>query len=316
MEQPIQILPSQQIDQQKWNQCINQSKHALIYADYRFLNALCDNWSGLIVGDYESVMPLPWRKKWGIRYLYAPPFIQQLGFYGNLNSLNMPAIWKSIFSFAKFGDLFFNFQNKELLNEFAFTEKTNFILNLDAPYPSIHSEYTQDLIKNLQKSEKRVLLYVNDLRLEESIHLFQTQYQERFPQFHKVIYTNFLDVCMALSNTNNCISRSVFTENGNEILATAVLLKNSNRLSLIMNATTQTGRTLAANHFLIDQIIQEFSEEKILFDFEGSELKGVKEFYASFHPVNQPYFQVSYNRLPSILNWIRNNFFVPTNQST
>lgn len=313
MELAIQILSSQQIDQQKWNQCINQSNFGLIYADYSFLNALCDNWSGLIVGDYESVMPLPWRKKFGIKYLYAPAFIQQLGFYGNLHSLNIPAIWKSIFSFAKFGDLFFNFQNKVLLNEIAFIEKTNFVLNLDSPYPSIHSAYTHDLIKNLQKSEKRVLLYVNDLILEESIRLFQTQYEERFPHYHKKIYNNFLHVCIELSRSHNCITRSVFTENGNEILATAVLLKTSNRLTLIMNATTLTGRTLAANHFLIDQIIQEFSEEKLLFDFEGSELKGIKEFYASFHPENQPYFQVHYNRLPSLLNWIRNKFLITKN---
>jgi hypothetical protein len=67
---------------------------------------------------------------------------------------------------------------------------------------------------------------------------------------------------------------------------------------------------MAANHFLLDQIIQEFSEENLIFDFEGSERKGIKEFYQSFHPENQPYFQVSFNQLPYWQKWIRQKFFI------
>lgn len=309
MEKNIQIIEAHLINAEKWNRCIAESSNALIYADYRLLNALCDNWSGLIVGDYETILPLPWRKKFGIRYLYAPAFLQQLGFFGNLSCLDVQSIWKSVFGFVKYGDLFFNYQNKELLNNVSYTQKTNFILNLVSSYPTIHSGYTHDLIKNLQKSEKQILLYSNDLLIEKSIQLFQSQYQERFPQYSNQVFNRFSDACLAFSMTDNCITRTVFTEDGNELLSTAVLLKNHNRLSLVMNATTQKGRTFAANHFLLDQIIQEFCEENLLFDFEGSERKGIKEFYQSFHPVNQPYFQVSFNLLPLWLNWIRNRFF-------
>lgn len=313
MEKNIEIIHSHLIDSEKWNRCIAGSRNALIYADSRMLDALCDNWSALIVGNYETVLPLPWRRKFGIRYLYAPAFIQQLGFFGDLSSLNMQAIWKIVFGFAKYGDIFFNYQNKELLQNSSYTEKTNFVLDLATTYPSIHAAYSHDLIKNLQKSDKQQLLYSNESLFEKSIQLFQTQYQERFPQYNSITYNRFQELCLAFEKTGNCITRTAFDETGNEILATAILLKNNNRLSLLMNATTNIGRALAANHFLLDQIIQEFSEENILFDFEGSERKGIKEFYQSFHPDNQPYFHVSFNKLPSLINLIKNKFFTKNN---
>jgi hypothetical protein len=69
-----------------------------------------------------------------------------------------------------------------------------------------------------------------------------------------------------------------------------------------MNTTTTPGRKLKANHFLINNIIKEFSQTNLLFDFEGSDLAGVKEFYQNFGPVNQPYFHYHFNFLPFPLN--------------
>jgi hypothetical protein len=146
------------------------------------------------------------------------------------------------------------------------------------------------------------------LLIDQCTQLYQSQYQARFPQYSNQDYYHFLKVCQAFSMTGNCITRTVIAENSDEIISSAVLLKNHNRLYLLMNATTQKGRSMAANHFLIDQIIQEFSEENLVFDFEGSERKGIREFYQSFHPENQPYFQVSFNKLPTWQNWIIHTF--------
>jgi hypothetical protein len=186
-------------------------------------------------------------------------------------------------------------------------EKTNFIINLSAPYPSIHASYTNDLLKNLQKSEKQQQHYSKDLTIEKSIQLFQMLYRERFPQYHQTDFQHFLSLCLQLSATENCFTRTVLLND--EMLSTAVILKTENRLFLIMNATTPNGRSVASNHYLIDQVIQEFSEENFVFDFEGSEQKGIKAFYQSFHPINQPYFQVHINQLPAWVNWFKERFF-------
>src|SRR4051812_44510423 len=80
------IIPSQEINAGKWNNCIINSGANRIYAKHIYLQHLADNWCGLVMNDYAAVMPIVWRYKWGIRYAYDAPFIQQLGLFGTYNS--------------------------------------------------------------------------------------------------------------------------------------------------------------------------------------------------------------------------------------
>ena len=47
--------------------------------------------------------------------------------------------------------------------------------------------------------------------------------------------------------------------------------------------------------YLIDSFIKINSNKKIIFDFEGSNIKGVKNFYSGFGSKNNPYFLVKSN---------------------
>ncbi|MDE3144726.1 MAG: hypothetical protein KGL19_11265, partial [Bacteroidota bacterium] len=83
-----------------------------------------------------------------------------------------------------------------------------------------------------------------------------------------------------------------------EILSAAILFSDNRRICNIINATTDEGKKMNANHFLIDNIIQEFAGKNLLFDFEGSNIAGVQNFYEMFGSLNQPYFHWHYNNLP------------------
>ena len=58
------------IDKQKWDECILKSHNGLIYSTAAYLDSMAGSWDALILNDYEAVMPLPWRKKFGIQYIY------------------------------------------------------------------------------------------------------------------------------------------------------------------------------------------------------------------------------------------------------
>src|SRR6266550_2768979 len=67
----IHYLQRQDIDLIKWNACITAAPNGLIYARSFYLDAMtAEQWDGLVMGDYEAVMPLPWRRKFGFYYLY------------------------------------------------------------------------------------------------------------------------------------------------------------------------------------------------------------------------------------------------------
>ena len=89
------------------------------------------------------------------------------------------------------------------------------------------------------------------------------------------------------------------------MVSSVILLEDRNRFYNIINYTTIEGRQLKANFFLYDNLFKELSESPMLFDFEGSDLTGVKHFYKNFGAINQPYFQWHFNQLPWPLNYLK-----------
>ena len=77
----IKYLKHNQIDKQKWDSAIENAENGLVYALSWYLDIVSPNWDALVVGDYEQVMPVTHKRKYGIKYLIQPPFCQQLGFF-------------------------------------------------------------------------------------------------------------------------------------------------------------------------------------------------------------------------------------------
>jgi hypothetical protein len=65
-----------------------------------------------------------------------------------------------------------------------------------------------------------------------------------------------------------------------------------------MSVSLPEGRVKRAHFFLLDKLIGEFAEKKILLDLEGSDVPGIAEFYQKFGSFNQPYSFLKYNNLP------------------
>ena len=76
------------MDIAKWDACVCNSNNGLIYATSVYLNFMSDDWNGIVVNNYDCVMPIPWRKKFGIRYCYDVPFVQQLGWFSQYERSN------------------------------------------------------------------------------------------------------------------------------------------------------------------------------------------------------------------------------------
>src|SRR5580692_11908206 len=77
----IQYVRRQEIDLLKWDRCVRHSPNGWLYARSFFLDGI-GAWDALICGDYDHIMPLPNRRKYGLSYVYVPPFTGQLGIIG------------------------------------------------------------------------------------------------------------------------------------------------------------------------------------------------------------------------------------------
>ncbi|HEX6914527.1 MAG TPA: GNAT family N-acetyltransferase, partial [Chitinophagaceae bacterium] len=303
MPLPLQILNASQIDKAKWDERVNSAENGLIYSTAAYLDHICEHWVGIIAGDYEGVMALSWRRKFGIRYLYQPAFVQQLGWIGN-NDIDAAELVSRVYAFSSYGDLLLNFRNDTLAALLQADRRLNYILDLEPGYNSIEQLYSSDLRANLRKAAGLDLEYADGGNSGAAIAVFREFYGHRMPHVSASDYEKFAGLCRVLSHRDQCLTRKVVNQAG-ELLAIALFLKDRHRIYNLMNTTTPAGRAAEANHFLLDNVIREFAGTKLIFDFEGSDIPGVQRFYKSFGPVEQPYFIAHYNRLPKLIRLLK-----------
>lgn len=295
------ILPSSKIDTEKWDHCIRSNDNGMIYSCTDYLNTMADQWHGIMIDDYRAVMPVPWRVRFGIRYAYMPPFIQQLGLTGVYTVRDMDAVIRTLPDFVSLADIHFNHHNTEIKEHTGVIPKTNLVIGLSDGYELICQRYRKDLKENIRKASD---LSYSEVPVEHAVGLYREQYRKRIRQISDEDFHRFIQLCGQFGEQGECVVRCAKDEQG-KVLATAILLKDPRRIYNIMNAVTPEGRQKDANDFLVDKIIHEFSGQSLLFDFEGSELPGVKAFYEKFGAKDQPYYYYHYNGLPWFLRWLK-----------
>lgn len=298
----IDIIPSYKINKEKWNACIDRSVNNLIYAHSYYLDQLADNWHGIVVNNYDCVMPVPWRKKFGIRYCYDVPFIQQLGYFNTNNEIDNRTLLDMFFSFIKYGHYNFNYSNNAIANIPGVRTATNFIIDL-TDKETIANNFTKSFTQSLQNASRYNLTYITATPIE-AIEMYRHLYSHHLKNITEADYKNLIQLTGILAPQNKCVARKIINKDGLTI-SIALLLKDERRLYNIINATNQEGRKTEANYFLYSQIFDEFAGKGLLFDLEGSELPGVKSFYKKLGAIDQPYYRMYINNLPLPLKLIK-----------
>jgi hypothetical protein len=287
----ISYIKHARIDKKKWDHCIDNSANGLIYAYSFYLDAMSENWDALISNDYEIVMPLTWKKKWGIKYLYQPAFTQQLGIFGNYSSTEniTESFIDTALEIFPFAEINLNYANEcQRLAQ----KNCNLILPLNRPFAEIEKYFRKDFVKKIQSNH---LKYEVSDNVEKTINLFRQNYSTRIHASQND-YDNFSKLCLLLQDKNQLFLRKVSSAKG-ELLASVIFFKDRRRIYYIMSATLQEGRKLQANYFLLHHLIKEFSEQNLIFDFEGSEIPSIQAFFKKFGAIEQSYPSLKINHL-------------------
>jgi len=109
----LKYISSNEIDNIKWDRCIDESLNGIVFAYSWFLDSVCSSWDALILNDYEAVFPVTRYSKFGIHYFFNPIFALQLGVFSKnvISEEVMLAFIKAIPSKIKLIDIQLNFGN-------------------------------------------------------------------------------------------------------------------------------------------------------------------------------------------------------------
>lgn len=300
----IAYIPYSNIDKQKWDNCIAAADNSLIYATSIYLDAMAQHWDALVLNDYEAVMPLTWKKKYGIHYLYQPFFTSCLGLFGqNISSSLLNDFLKQIPLKFKYWDIYLNHGNFFTLEDFELYQRMNYVLPLHKSYEDLYVTFRDNIKRNIKKAEKINCVIKKDIEIDEVLVLAKQQ-SKNFADITSDDFGRFKNLYNQLHTKHQATTYAVYTT-PDELVASCVFFFYGNRAYYILVGNHPNGKTIGASHALINAFIKDNAGKNLLLDFEGSDIRNLAFFYSSFGAVEEKYVGLKKNRLPALLKILK-----------
>lgn len=296
----IQYLRHKEIDNEKWDRCIDSAPNGMIYAFSWYLDRLCPGWDALVEDNYTHVMPLPVRSKLGISYVFTPFFIQQLGIFGpDPGKIRTSAFLNEIPLKFRLVDLKFNEMNQLPADYSSGSRRNNYILAIGREYESIRSGYNRNCKRNIARAESSGLKVGEAISAAEFARFILTNLEEQVREMDMASarqLEHIKDDCLRKGKAELVAVR----DKSGEIHAAGSFLFHRQRLIFSVCASTPEGRDKQAMYLLVDSLIRKHAGRFEWFDFSGSEIKGVAYFNSTFGAKAVTYPMVHINRLNKI----------------
>ena len=280
----IRYYQHDEVDKAKWNRCVEASEAATIFADYDFLCLADPEWGALIKGDCEAVMPLPHRTKFGISYVFSPPFYFRLGIFStsSLSSAEANEFVRHIPARFVQVDLNLNESNSDEL----FKRKTIFQvshqLKLNEPYEVLYKNFSRSHKHNIKVAAKFQPVLDKEIKVEDVIALFRSNRgRDRHIRISDADYETFLEMTDFMYRKGLVENWSIRDEEG-RLLAGACFLRDYNHLWFWFSGRDEAHSERRAMFYLMDRYIEAHAGSGLIFGMSGSKNENVSQLYRGF----------------------------------
>lgn len=298
----IRHIAHNQIDTQRWDDCIEKSPDGLVYAWSWYLDVVHPGWEALVEDDYDAVMPLAGGRKFGINYLFQPFFTQKFGVFGKkeVTKEKIEQFLTAIPEKYMFAELRINaFIN---LEGFQNAIHHNIELNLSEKYDVLADNYNSNTKRNLAKAKKENLMIVEDAEPSAIIKLFRENRGSGITQWGDKEYKRLLNLVEAANNHGKCMVLGVQNTN-DQLVAGAFFMTSHKKTVFLFSGSDESNKELHGLTFLLDHVIEKYSGTDNILDFEGSDNEGLARFYKGFGGEEKFYQEVKFNKLNKISNF-------------
>ncbi|MBN1159581.1 MAG: GNAT family N-acetyltransferase [Bacteroidales bacterium] len=302
----IRTIRHSDIDRERWDNCISRSGLDLLYSHTWYLDVVSPGWEALVMNDYEAVMPLTGKRKYGFCYLFQPFFAQQLGVFSTsgYSTELVDSFLDAIPGRFRLAEIQLNQLNHPEHKGFGFIVKKNHTLDLSAGYNSLYRNFSRNCRRNIAKAEGAGLTVGTDSDAGLFARFVRSHGSEQLKNDGTKIHNLLHPVVKASMDQGSGNIVSVFTKDGRKVAA-AWFLKGPQRLFFQVCASTPEGKEHQAMYMLLNDVIKKNAASGLMLDFTGSVIPGVAYFNASFGATPDSYLAARYNRLPLVLRMFK-----------
>lgn len=278
----IRRLKYHEIDFEKYTKCLESSEQRKYSAAKLFLDITsCRNWEILVFNDYEAVMPVPFIKKFGVKIVINPRLCQQLGIFSDKDDVQLNETFLNYFR-KKYNIWYYAFNDKNSFSS-PLKKRKNFIIYPDE-YEVVRQKYSPKRKRKLRLDENVIAVSeIREITMAEA-HTFVSENMIGTKDDNDK--KKFLKIFEDLDKSGSLTISAFFYKS--KIINAVAIYHDKETAVLLGTFNNREFVKLAGSSVIIDDVIRKNIKEKI-FDFEGSEVPAIEEFFRGFRPELQPY---------------------------
>jgi hypothetical protein len=254
----------------------------------------------LVLDDYKAVMPVPWRRKFGLKYVYPPFWTLELGVFSLDENIDNQSFFDTLFHKFKFVESRLNTDNSKLKSVSFLIAKQMQILEITNDYESVLESYRKDRKKDLRKATKADLNEKWNDNPNNLIQLFKNNVGKRTPFIVEKDYAILKELLLSCIDKRVGEVLSIYNKE-NKLVASGFFLNHKNTVTILVSSTDFKNRNNGENTFLIDRAIFKYIKNHNYFHFGGSSMESIAKYFLSFGSETRNYNQIKYNKLPFFL---------------
>lgn len=257
-----------------------------------WLDAVTDGeWFGIILDEYRVVLPLPVKRSvLGVLQIHRAPFTQQSGPFGDVRvgdlTKLLSALPRRVLSFEL--PLSENVAISQVPEAYSSRSRTNLVLDLSPPLNELRAGYGKTLRKKLRRYDGGSL---ENTSAEAVISIYRASSGQKAGLSAK--HYRQVEKLMKAAEEQDSGKCYAFVGATGETLAAGFFPHYRKRVINLFGGSTPAGFQHDGMARLLDAVIAEHRGTNALLDFEGSDIKGVGNFFRSFGAVERPYLKVS-----------------------
>jgi hypothetical protein len=279
----IRYLQHHEIDYQKWDKCIKKSVNGSIYAYSWFLNIVSEEWDALVDEKYETIMPLPYKKKLGFKLLIQPVFASNLGVFSTkvLDEEVVDSFVKAIPK--KFWLININLNKYNKITEKLFHIRHDCVYELDLipSYKRIYDSFSPKIKQYINKASENKISVITGMNSNDLV----TLYLNNKTLIQKLLFRKHINkIKMLVSNSIKFRVGQVYGAytNENNLCAAAFFIWSHNRVFLLFFGFNKKGLNKLAHITLINEFIKLHAEQNLTLRFEFASRNKYSELYLGF----------------------------------
>lgn len=304
------VFERNQINDNQWNNFINQSPQTIIYGYTWYLDVICDEWIAIInlniSGDWLAIMPIPVFKNYSLYRSYIPLLCQHLGiFYLSLSlkkekelSLKKKILINTIDKIPSKIKIFkytTSTLNKYLLpfhwKNYSLQTKYSYWIKIEKDKQINFKLFNHRTRTCIKKAEKNKLTCQEVFSIDRIVDAGKRNIKVQFDE-------NKLFKLWEVLYSRNLVEAVEVLDEAGKFYSGIIYLKCRNKHIYLFGTVEEKFKDFGAMSLAIWHIIKNSEAGIDTHDFQGSMIESIEKFYRGFGATPVPYIQIYKNNLP------------------